>query len=87
MKDIKNATLKANYPISHLHIKVLDEKGEEVYRYIERVKKINTNEVEMDHCIFPTSLKKFSDGKHTLEITCFLGNGEKLTVFTNTVTK
>ena len=87
MKDIKNATLKANYPISHLHIKVLDEKGEEVYRYIERVKKINTNEVEMDHCIFPTSLKKFSDGKHTLEITCFLGNGEKLTVFTSTVTK
>lgn len=85
IEDIRNSSLKANYPISHVHVKVLDETGEEAYRYISRTKKINVKEVEMSTGIFPTSLIKFADGKHTLEIVCFLGNGEQITVFSDTV--
>ncbi len=87
INDIKNSTLKANYPLSHLHVKVLDEKGKGKYRYVSRIKKINVHETEMTNSIFPMSLEKFADGKHTLEISCFMGNGEKITVFSDTVKK
>ncbi len=85
LEDLKGSTLTANYPLSHLHIKVLDEKGEEAYFYVSRTNQLNDFTFSMTSCIFPMTLKKYADGKHTLEITCFLGNGEKFTVFNDTV--
>jgi len=87
LEDIKNATLTTNYPLSHLHVKVLDENGEEVYFYVSRTNQLNDLSLSMTSCIFPMSLKKYADGKHRLEITCFIGNGEQITVFSDTVTK
>lgn len=85
LEDLKKSTLTTNYPLSHLHIKVLDEKSEEVYFYVSGTSRLNNFSLSMTSCIFPMSLKQYADGKHTLEISCFLGNGEKFTVFSDTV--
>lgn len=85
LTGLKEAELEANYPISHIHVKVLDENGKEAYRYVSRTREVNTYEVDMAKCVFPMTLKKYADGKHTLEIVCFLGNGEQFTVFSGTV--
>ena len=83
LENIRKAKLKANYPISHLHIKVLQESGKEVYRSIHRTKATHEYAIDMDSCFFPLLIKKYADGKHTLQISCFLGNGETLTAYSH----
>ncbi|MBR7164943.1 MAG: hypothetical protein IKD18_01560 [Clostridia bacterium] len=85
-ESLYSSPIKANYPISDIFITVKDENGEEVKKHIFRVHPHYVRTVAAKKYL-PEGLCEFCDGKHTIEISAQLFNGQKLVAYTGTLCK
>ena len=72
--------IKANYPISDVFSVVKDEKGEVVKKHVYRHHCHFHKAFSLEKCL-PEGLDALCDGKHTIEISAQLYNGQKLTAY------
>ena len=72
--------IKANYPISDVFSVVKDEKGEVVKKHVYRHCPHYIKVLSLKNCL-PEELGSFCDGKHSIEISAQLYNGQKLVAY------
>ncbi|MBR2616343.1 MAG: hypothetical protein IKC69_06675 [Clostridia bacterium] len=74
---LKDVTLQCNYAISDVFVSIKDKEGNEVYRTVHRANDFYIKKMSLS-AILPLDEMK-SIGGDTIEISCQLYNGEKLT--------
>ena len=82
-EQLAQATVNANYAISHVTLSVTDEAGNEVYRQSAFAPRINTLEMGIADAVNTEQLAALT-GKH-LTVTCRIGTGEVYTLLDGTL--
>ncbi len=82
-RQLSEATLKANYAISHVTVSVTDEAGKELYRQNAFSPRINTLEMSISDAVDVQALEALASRHCT--VTCRIGNGGIFTLFDGTL--
>ncbi|MBE6711997.1 MAG: hypothetical protein E7580_00590 [Ruminococcaceae bacterium] len=81
LQELIDSNLTANYIISDVHIHFIGSDGKTVDTKVIRTGYGGILSVELSKGVFAANAKKYADGKHTVRITCQMGNGEKITAW------
>lgn len=77
----------ANYSISDIYAVIRNAEGKEQLRIASRAKIVGEKTLNFNRLVNSDQLAPYAEGSHTVEIICQLGTGERLTVYTGTLTK
>lgn len=81
--QLADATVTANYSISHITLSVTDENGNEIYRQNAYAPRILTMEMGISDAVDTEKLAALQGQQ--LTVTCRLGNGDNVTVFSGVI--
>ena len=84
---LSGATVSANYPLSDVTVTVKDSSGKAVYRYTNPINDLNIRQSSISGAVKVNALFGYRDGTYTVEISCRVGTGEKLTAYSGKLTK
>ena len=87
IETLRTTKINSNYAISDLYAIFRDEAGKEVAEKVVRATQGSVKTMDLSSAVFAASLKKYLDGKHTVEIVCQLGTGERPTLYKGIVTE
>lgn len=87
IETLRNTKVSTNYTISDLYAVFRDENGNEVATKVVRATQGAIRSMDLSSAVFAASLSKYLDGKHTVEVVCQLGTGERPTLYKGIVTK
>ena len=86
--QLRNALLRANYPISDVTLTVKNASGETVNSVTIPTMDLNVRELPLNEVVNAAQLKDFAEkGEYTIEISTRVGTGEKLMAYSGTLTK
>ncbi|MBR2615582.1 MAG: hypothetical protein IKC69_02770, partial [Clostridia bacterium] len=86
VSEIKASTMRANYAISDIFFLITDKDGKVVFNNIQRAKNHFTYTWELQNIFADSIASRFTDGEHTITISCQLSNGEKIVSFKGILT-
>ncbi|MBE6713214.1 MAG: hypothetical protein E7580_06820 [Ruminococcaceae bacterium] len=87
IETLRTTTVTTNYAISDLYAIVRDKDGKIVATKVERAERGSLRSADLSSVVFATSLSKYCDGSHTVEVVCQLGTGERPTLYKGILTK
>ena len=87
VEQLKNTPVTANYGISDVYVFVSDADGEILFYKAARAPKAGRKTLDFSTTVYGATFDKYADGKHTVEIVCQLGTGERLSLYTGTLVK
>lgn len=80
--QLNAGSVTSNYYISDIYAIVRDADGNEQYRIVQRAGKVGLTELNFNRLVTSAQLEPYTDGTHTVDITCQLGTGERLNLYT-----
>lgn len=87
IETLRNTKVTSNYAISDLYAIFRDAEGKEVAEKVVRATQGSVKTMDLSSAVFAASLKKYMDGKHTVEVVCQLGTGERPTLYKGIITE
>ncbi len=87
IETLRTTPVVTNYAISDLYAIIKDADGKEVASRAVRAGRGSLRSEDLSSAVFAASLNKYCDGKHTVEVVCQLGTGERPTVYKGILTK
>ncbi len=87
VNQLKTAPVTANYGISDIYVYLRNEEGEILFYKVKRANTAGKKTMDFSETVYGTSFDKYADGKHTVEVVCQLGTGERPTIYTGTLVK
>ncbi len=83
--QLKNAVVKANYGISDVYVYLKNPAGEILFYKAARVVRAGETELGLSETVYGATFDRYADGKHTVEVVCQLGTGERLSLYDGTL--
>lgn len=87
VEQLKNTPVTANYGISDIYVYVKDADGKILFYKAARTTHAGETKMDFSKTVYGATFDKYADGKHTVEIVCQLGTGERPTLYTGTLVK
>ena len=87
VEQLKATPVIANYGISDVYAYVKDSDGKILFYKAERATRAGTMETDLSQVVYAATFDKYADGKHTVEVVCQLGTGERLSLYSGTLIK
>ncbi|MBE6711930.1 MAG: hypothetical protein E7580_00255 [Ruminococcaceae bacterium] len=87
VEQLKTAVATANYGISDTYVYVKDAEGTVLFYKVKRAPKAGMKTMDLSEVVYAATFSPYADGKHTVEIVCQLGTGERPTIYTGTLVK
>ncbi len=87
VQQLSNAVVTANYGISDIYIYVKNAEEEVLFYRVKRADIAGKMQMDFSDVVYDFTFGKYTDGKHTVEVVCQLGTGERPTIYTGTLVK
>lgn len=87
VSQLRAGEVKANYGISDVYAIIRDGSGTEVFRCAQRASSAGVLSANLYKTIPEDRFEEFADGTYTVEVLCQLGTGERLSLYTGTLTQ
>jgi len=84
--DLNAGEVTCNYGISDIYALAKDKDGNTVLSVVSRINK-PTKTLNFNRLILSSEWEPYTNGEYTLDVVCQLSTGERLTVYTGTLTK
>ena len=85
VQQLSNAVVTANYGISDIYIYVKNAEEEVLFYRVKRADIAGKMQMDFSDVVYDFTFGKYADGKHTVEVVCQLGTGERPTIYTGTL--
>ena len=82
---MKTTPVTANYGISDIYVYVKDADGKILFYKAARTTHAGETRMDFSKTVYGATFDKYADGKHTVEVVCQLGTGERPTIYTGTL--
>ena len=87
VSQLKNGVVNANYGISDIYVYLKNAEGEILFYKVERANTAGKKQMSFSETVYEATFNQYADGKHTVEIVCQLGTGERPTIYSGTLVK
>lgn len=87
VSQLRSGEIRANYGISDVYAIIRDGAGNEVFRCAKRSGAAGILSTNLFKTMPEDRFEEFADGKHTVEVVCQLGTGERPSLYKGTLTK
>lgn len=85
VEQLKSAPVTANYGISDIYVYVKNAEGEILFYKVQRAAAAGRTQMDFSQVVYGTTFGKYADGKHTVEVVCQLGTGERISLYKGTL--